>query len=125
MSSGVRFGKNLVIFGVPNSCPVQADNRKKDIFIFGKGPRDGLDHTAVTTVTTYSISFTDSNESTVKQELKFFIADGVKICQFKEKDSKINSYSLFSHDFSVDYDINDIDDILDIYKNLMEKHIKK
>ena len=113
MSSGVRFGKNLVIFGVPNSCPAQADTRA------------GLDHTAVTTVTTYSISFTDSNESTVKQEQKFFIADGVKICQFKEKDSKINSYSLFSHDFSVDYDINDIDDILDIYKNLMEKHIKK
>ena len=73
MSSGVRFGKNLVIFGVPNSYSVQTDNRNKDVFIFGKCPRDGLDHTAVTTVTKYSISFTDSNESTVKQEQKFFI----------------------------------------------------
>ena len=55
----------------------------------------------------------------------FSFANGVKICQFKEKDSKINSYSLFSYDFLVDYDINNIDDILDIYKNLMEKHIIK
>ena len=68
MLSGVRFRKNLVIFGVSNSCSVQADNRKKDIFISGKGLRDGLDHTAVTTVTKYSISFTDSNESTVQQK---------------------------------------------------------
>ena len=49
----------MVIFGVPNSSSVQVDNREKDIFILGKGPRDGLDHTAVTTVAKYSISFTD------------------------------------------------------------------
>ena len=52
----------------------------------------------------------------------FSFANGVKICQFKEKDSKINSYPLCSYNFSVDDDINNIDDILDIYKNLMEKH---
>ena len=59
LSSGVRFGKNVVIFGVPNSSSVQADNRKKDIFVLRKGPIDGLDYTAVTALAKYLISSTD------------------------------------------------------------------
>ena len=39
-SSGDRFGKNLVIFGVNNSSSVYDGNRNKDILNFGKGRKD-------------------------------------------------------------------------------------
>lgn len=39
-SSGNRFCKYLVIFGVNNSSSVYDGNRNKDILIFGKGQKD-------------------------------------------------------------------------------------
>ena len=42
------FGKNVIIFGVDVSSLVDFDNEKKDIFLLGKGPVDGLDDSTLT-----------------------------------------------------------------------------
>ena len=101
--------KSVVIFGVPNSSSVQADNRKRDIFILGKVPRDGFHDTAITTVIKYSINCTEQRKKTslhYNGSNSFLFAHGIKIYQFKEKDSKISSYYLcsgyISKDFTVD-----------------------
>ena len=51
------FGQNVIIFGVDMSCSVHVDNKKKYIFVFGKGPTQGLEHT-LTAEKMYSINFT-------------------------------------------------------------------
>ena len=38
-------GRNVRIIGVDTSSSKKIDNRKKDIFIPGKGPTEGLEHT--------------------------------------------------------------------------------
>ena len=48
---GTGLGRNVIIFGV------DTDDRKNDIFILGKGPTQGLDHT-LSAEKMYSISFT-------------------------------------------------------------------
>ena len=42
---GGGFGQNIIIFGVDMSSSTKIDNRKKYIFIIGKGPMQGLEHT--------------------------------------------------------------------------------
>ena len=37
-------GQNVIIFGVDMSSSVHVDNKKKDILIIGKGPRQGLEY---------------------------------------------------------------------------------
>ena len=93
LSNG-EWGKD-VILGVDNSSSIHADNRKKYILVLGKGLTDGLDDATVTTKTKYSINIikkkiclnVHSNGSN-----SFLYADGVKIYQFKAKDSKIKEY---------------------------------
>ena len=46
----------VVIFRVDNSSLVSADNRKKDIPSFGKGPTDGLDDMTITAEAEYSVN---------------------------------------------------------------------
>ena len=41
----VRFGQNVIIFGVDTSSSVHVDNKEKDILILGKGPTQWLEHT--------------------------------------------------------------------------------
>ena len=41
-------GRNVIIFGVEMSYSTKIDNRKKDIFILGKSPTQGLEHTIST-----------------------------------------------------------------------------
>ena len=48
LSNGSDFGKNVIIFGDDMSSWVRIDNKKKDIFILGKGTTDGSDDTALT-----------------------------------------------------------------------------
>ena len=73
----------------------------------------------------------------------YLFVNGTKIHRFKAKDSEINAIPLclgnvskdfsvdnmkktgfygYVYDFSVDYDIIAVDDILDIHKYLMKKH---
>ena len=74
------------------------DNRKKDIFILGKGPTQGLEYT-LSVEKLYSINFT-------KEKAKFCLSlhynggnsylfvNGTEIVKFKAKDSEINPYDL-------------------------------
>ena len=55
-----RTGRNVIIFGVNMSSSTKIDNRKKDIFILGKGPTQGLEHT-LNEKKMYSINFTKEN----------------------------------------------------------------
>ena len=73
----------------------------------------------------------------------YLFVSGVEIYKFKAKDSEINAIPLclgniwkyflvknmkktglngYVYDFSVDYDANAVDNILDIHKYLMKKH---
>ena len=54
---GGGFGQNVIIFGVDMSSSAHIDNKKKDILILGKGPRQGLEHT-LTKEKMNSINFT-------------------------------------------------------------------
>lgn len=109
---------------------------------------DGLDGNAVTKETKYSVNITKSRKKVVwvyssmpQQVLRI---NGLKIQQFKTKDSEIRIYLLFLgniskdltvdkmmkqtglngkvFDFSVSYKTTNINDISDIYKYLMKKH---
>ena len=51
------FGQNISIFGVDMNSSAHIDNKKKDILVLGKGPRQGLEHT-LTAEKMYSINFT-------------------------------------------------------------------
>ena len=44
---GGRFGQNVII-GVDMSSSTKTDNRKKDVFILGKGPIQGLEYILTT-----------------------------------------------------------------------------
>ena len=58
-NDGSGFGKNVIIFRADMSSSVYIDNKKKDILILGKGPRNGLDDTTLTAGKEYSINFTE------------------------------------------------------------------
>ena len=45
------------------SLSVYDDNRKKDILMFGKGPIQGLDNTALTEVREYAIKIIDQHKN--------------------------------------------------------------
>ena len=59
-SSG-ETGRNVITFGVDMSSSTKIDNRKNDILILGKGPKQGLEHT-LSVEKMYSISFTENNK---------------------------------------------------------------
>ena len=62
MSEGSGFGKNVIIFGVDNSSSVHAGNRKNDVLILRKDPKNGVGDTTIKVFTTnenfshYSVS---------------------------------------------------------------------
>ena len=58
LSDGIGFDKNVIIFGADMSSSVRFDNKKKNIFILGKGLTDGLDDTTLTAKKEYSLNFT-------------------------------------------------------------------
>ena len=45
---GIRFGRNVIIFGVDMSSSVYVDNKKKDILILSEHPLQGLDGNKLT-----------------------------------------------------------------------------
>ena len=54
---GGGFGQNVLMFGVDMSFSAHIDNKKKDILVLGKGPKQGLEHN-LTAEKMYSINFT-------------------------------------------------------------------
>ena len=146
-SIGNEIGKNVVIFGVDMSSSPKIDNRKKDILILDKGPRQELEHT-LSAGKLYSINLTKKNREFCLSlhyngANKYLFVNGTKIIKFKAKDSEIRAYSLwlgniskdwsqdnmkktgfngYIYDFSTDYNAIAVSDILDIHKYLMKKN---
>ena len=65
-SIGNETGKNVIIFGVDMSSSTKIDNRKIDILILGKVPKQGLEHT-LSAEKMYSINFTKKITKSVLQ----------------------------------------------------------
>ena len=114
-------------------------NKGKDILILGKGPTQGLEHT-LTAEKLYSINFTKENTKFCLSQCynganSYLFVHGTEIIKFKEKDSEITAYPLWSvdnmkktelkgyvYEFSVNYDAIAISHILEIRKYLMKKN---
>ena len=121
--------------------------KKKDILVLGIGPTQGLEHT-LSAEKMYSINFTVTKKKFCLSlhyngENSYLLVNGTEICKFKAKDSEIAPSPLclgniskdwstnnmkkmgftgYVHDFSVDYNVTDVDDIKDIHKYLMKKN---
>ena len=128
------------------SSSVHIDNQKKNILVLGKGPTQRLEHTR-TSENIYSINFTVAKTKFCLSlhyngANNYLFVNGTEIYKFKAKDSEIvatplclwnisKDWSLdnmkkagfngYVYDFSVDYDVTNFDDILDIHKCLMKK----
>ena len=114
--------------------------RKKNL-ILGKGPTQGLEHTR-TAENIYSINFTVAKTKFCLSlhyngANNYLFVNGTEIYKFKAKDSEIvattlclwniskdwsldnmkkTGFNRYVYDFSVDYDVTNFDDILDIHK---------
>ena len=91
--SGAGFGQNVLIFGVDMNFSTHIDNKKKDILVLGKGPKQGLKHT-LTAEKMYSINFTVTKKRFCLSLLynggnSYLFVNGTDIYKFKAKDSEI------------------------------------
>ena len=140
-------GVNLVVFGADMSSSVHANTETKSILILGKGLIQGLEYTTLYAEKMYSISFTATRKKLCfslhyNEEDSYLFVNDTDFVKFKAKDSDIVANPLrleniskdFSSanmkkdgicgsvfDFSVDYRVTEVDDILDIHKYLMKK----
>ena len=120
------------------SSSTKIDNRKKDIFILGKGPTQGLEHT-LSAEKIYLINFTEHNKKFCfslhyNGANSYLFVNGKEIHKFKAKDSEIVvtplslgniskdwsvdnmkkiGFNGYVYDFSVDYRGVVVDNILD------------
>ena len=82
-----------------NITTLHIDNKGKCILILGKGATQGLNDTAVTAESQYSINFTRPNikfclSLHFNGSNRFLFVNDTKIYQFKGKDSEIKKYLL-------------------------------
>ena len=87
------FGQNVLSFGADMSSSVHFDNRKKEILVLGKGPVQGLEHTA-TSGKMYSINFPVTRKKFCLSlhyngANSYLFVNGTEIIKFKAKDSDI------------------------------------
>ena len=129
------------------SFSAHIDNKKEDILVPGKGPTQGLEHT-LTAEKMYSINFTVTKKKFCLSlhyngANIYLFENGTEIYKFEAKDSEIvatplclgniskdwsvddmkkTGFNGYVCDFSVDYNVTDVDDIKDIHKFLMKKN---
>ena len=127
---------------------IHVDNKKKDIFILGKGPMQGLGEHSLTAEKVYSINFTVSNKKFCSSlhyngANSYLFVNGTEMYKFKAKDCSIvpspiylgniskdlstdnkkkTGFSGYVYDFSVDYKAIAVDDIKNFHKYLMKKN---
>ena len=127
---------------------VHIDNKGKDILIILKGPTVESKGTTFTAEVEYSINFSRSPRKLCSSLHfnginSFLFVNATKIYHIKAKDSEINKYPLclgnisksftankmkktglngYIYEFSVDYNIIDTSNIIDIHKYLMKKY---
>ena len=90
---GGGFGHNVTIFGEDMSSSTKIDNRKKDILILGKGPKQGLEH-MLSVEKMCSINFTELDKTFCLRlhyngSNSYLFVNGTEIHKFKAKDSEI------------------------------------
>ena len=143
-----RIGQNLIIFGADMSSSAHAKNKTKSILILGDAFTQGLEDTTLYAQNMYSINFTATKKkfgfSLHYNGLNsYLLVNGTEVIKFKTKDSETaanplclgNILEVFSvtnmkktglhgcvFDFSIDYRITAVEDILDIPKYLMKKN---
>ena len=149
-SFGNGLGKNY-IFGADLSSSSSYDNNKKNnILVLGKDFVQGINSTTIYAEKLYKINFTEKNKKSCLSlhyngTNSYLFVNGTEIQKFKAKNSEIVASPLclgniskdfsvddmkktglngYAYDFSVDYDVIAVDDILDIiiHKYLMEKN---
>ena len=145
---GGGFSQNVLIFEVDMSSSSHIDNKKKDILVLGKGPKQGLEHT-LTTEKMYSINFTVTKKKFCLSlhcngANSYLLVNGTEIYKFEAKDSEIvaspiclgniskdwptdnmkktTGFNGYVYDFSVGYDDIKVDNIKYIHKYLMKKN---
>ena len=130
-----------------NSC-IYIDDKRKDILILGRGPTQGLGEHSLTAEKMHSINFTLTKKNfclslQYNGANSYLFVNGTEIIKFKAKDSEIvasplclgniskdwsvnnmktTGFTGYVFDFSVDYEVTDVDDIKDIYKYLMKNN---
>ena len=128
------------------SSSAHINNKKKDILVLGKGPKQGLEHT-LTAEKMYSINFTVTNKRICLSlhhngANSYLFVNRTEIYKFKAKNSEIlvgpiclgkiskdwsvdnmkkTGFTGCVYDFCVDYNVTDVDNIKDIQKYLMKK----
>ena len=135
------------MFVADMNSSINVDNKGKDILILGIGLTQGLGEHSLTAEKMYSINFTNINEKFCLSlhyngANSYLFVNGKEIVKFKAKNSEIVATPLclgsiskdwstdkmkktglygYVHDFSVDYNDTDVDDVKDIHKYLMKK----
>ena len=129
------------------SSPIHIDNKKKDILVLGRGPKQGSEST-LTAEKMYSINFTVTRKKFCLSlhyngANSYLFINGTEIFKFKAKDSEIvasplclgniskdwstenmkkTGFTGYVYDFSADYSTVTVDDIKDIHNYLMKKN---
>ena len=91
--SGGTFGQNVIIFGTYMSSFANADNKKNDILILVKDPKQGVEHT-LSTEKMYLINFIVTKKKFCLSlhyngGNSYLFVDGTEIIRFKAKNSEI------------------------------------
>ena len=134
------FGRNVIILGADMSSSVHANNKKNNL-VLGKDFVQGIDNTTIYAENMYSNNFTENNKKFCLSlhfngANSYLSVNGTEIHKFKAKDSEIVAIPLclgniskefsvdnmkktgldgYVYDFSVNYDVIAVDDILDIH----------
>ena len=135
------------MFVADMNSSINVDNKGKDILILGIGLTQGLGEHSLTAEKMYSINFTVIKKKFCLSlhyngANSYLFVNGKEIVKFKAKNSEIVATPLclgsiskdwstdkmkktglygYVHDFSVDYNDTDVDDVKDIHKYLMKK----
>ena len=146
---GNGFGRKCIIFGADFSSSSHANNKKNNILVLGKDFTQGINSTTIYAGGLYKINFTENNKKIClslhyNEAKSYLFVNGTEIIKFNVKGTEIVATPLclgniskdfsvcnmkrktgsngYIYHFSVDYDAITVDDILDIYKYLMEKN---
>ena len=96
------------------SSSVHVDKRK-DILILGKGPRQGLGEHSLTAEKMYSVNFTDNGDKYCLSlhcngENSYLFVNGTEIIKFKAKDSEIVANPLSLGNILKDWSVDNMKD---------------
>ena len=92
--------RNVIIFKVGMSPSVHIYNKKDDISILGKGPKQELHDTTLRAEAQYSKHYNGSKS--------FLFVSATKLYQFKAHDSEIKRYPLCLRNISGDFSANNM-----------------